>query len=70
MGFITPVKFLITALKVGLALVKAVAEAHKGRIEVESSAKKGTSFIIILPKDFRKIKLDKKAPEVQQPLQH
>lgn len=55
---------------IGLALVKAVAEAHKGKIEVESSAKNGTSFIVILPNDFRKTTSAKKVLEIQQPLQH
>lgn len=55
---------------IGLALVKAVVVAHHGKIEVESSIQKGTSFIILLPKDFRKATSRKNAPEVQQTLQH
>lgn len=54
----------------GLALVKAVVVAHSGKIEVESSVKKGTSFKIILPIDFRKATSGKKLPETQQSLQH
>lgn len=35
----------------GLAYVRACAEAHGGRIDVESSAEAGTSFILELPPD-------------------
>jgi len=34
----------------GLAIVHALIEAHHGRIDVESSSGKGTTFIIVLPK--------------------
>lgn len=34
----------------GLALVKGIVEAHKGTVKVESSAEKGTIFIVCLPK--------------------
>ena len=37
----------------GLVLVKGMAEAHGGNITVHSSAKKGTTFTISLPKDAR-----------------
>jgi signal transduction histidine kinase len=37
----------------GLTLVRGVAEAHGGTIEVQSSKAKGTSFILVLPKDCR-----------------
>lgn len=33
----------------GLTLVKGIIDAHKGKIAVESSKKKGTSFIVFLP---------------------
>ena len=33
----------------GLALVKHVVDAHKGKIELESALNKGTSFCIALP---------------------
>ena len=34
----------------GLAIVKHIIEAHGGRVEVESSLGKGSTFSIILPK--------------------
>lgn len=34
---------------IGLTLVKGIAEAHDGKVEVESSAEDGTTFSIILP---------------------
>jgi signal transduction histidine kinase len=33
----------------GLAIVQKIVEAHRGRIEVESSPKKGTVFRLLLP---------------------
>ncbi|MFL5813950.1 MAG: PAS domain-containing protein [Bdellovibrionia bacterium] len=41
----------------GLNLVKGVAEAHHGLVRVESSTKEGTTFTVILPIDFRVMKL-------------
>jgi two-component system sensor histidine kinase VicK len=35
---------------IGLALVKRIVEAHKGRIWVTSEMKKGSSFFVTLPK--------------------
>ncbi len=58
-----------TGWGIGLALVKAVTEAHKGRINVESSIKQGTSFVIILPNDFRKAAFGKKEVDFHQPNQ-
>lgn len=37
----------------GLALVRGVAEAHGGSIEVDSAAERGTTFILDLPIDAR-----------------
>jgi signal transduction histidine kinase len=34
----------------GLAIVHALVEAHHGRIDVESSSERGTSFVITLPR--------------------
>ena len=58
-----------TGWGIGLGLVKAVAEAHQGKINVESSEKQGTSFVIILPNDFRKAAFGKKAVDFHQPNQ-
>jgi two-component system sensor histidine kinase HydH len=33
----------------GLAIVQKIVEAHRGKIEVESAPKKGTTFRILLP---------------------
>ncbi len=37
----------------GLTLVRGVAEAHGGRVEVRSAPGKGTTFTVVLPKDSR-----------------
>ncbi|MBC7428010.1 MAG: sensor histidine kinase [Bacteriovorax sp.] len=37
----------------GLTLVKGLAEAHHGRVEVESSELDGTSFTVYLSRDCR-----------------
>ncbi len=39
----------------GLAISKDIAEMHKGRILVESEIGKGSKFILLLPRDLRKI---------------
>lgn len=36
---------------IGLTIVKAITEAHKGRIEVQSRVNHGTEFILSLPKE-------------------
>ena len=33
----------------GLAIVKSIVDSHQGRVWVESSQGKGSSFIVILP---------------------
>ena len=38
---------------IGLALVRGIAEAHGGRVWVESGAGKGTTFTVELPRDCR-----------------
>ncbi len=37
---------------IGLTIVKAIIDAHKGRIEVQSKVNEGTEFIISLPKEI------------------
>jgi signal transduction histidine kinase len=37
----------------GLALVKALADAHGGSVRVESDIERGTIFTVLLPLDFR-----------------
>jgi len=39
----------------GLPLVRGITEAHGGRVEVRSSEAEGTTFIITLPRDSRKL---------------
>ncbi len=39
---------------IGLMLVKGIAEAHGGSVSLESSAEKGTIFVVTLPKDSRR----------------
>ena len=34
---------------IGLSLVKHIAEAHRGRVTVESESGKGSAFIVDLP---------------------
>jgi heavy metal sensor kinase len=36
----------------GLGIVKSIVDAHKGRIEVQSAPGQGTTFRVILPKEF------------------
>lgn len=38
---------------IGLTLVRGITESHRGKISLESSAEKGTSFVMKLPRDFR-----------------
>lgn len=39
----------------GLTLVKGLAEAHGGKVEVESEETLGTTFTVTLPRDSRKV---------------
>lgn len=36
---------------IGLAIVKAIAEAHHGRVEIESAPNAGASFTVVIPTD-------------------
>ena len=40
-------------LGLGLSLVKAIVEAHGGRVTVESAANQGSQFVIWLPQAGR-----------------
>lgn len=37
----------------GLAIVREITEAHHGKIQLESTAELGTTFVVTLPKDSR-----------------
>ncbi|MBK9125963.1 MAG: response regulator [Chloroflexi bacterium] len=39
---------------IGLTLVKAIADAHKGRLEIESAVGKGSRFTLVLPANWPK----------------
>ena len=39
---------------IGLALVKALVEAHHGTVSVHSTEEEGTTFTVEMPKDSRK----------------
>jgi signal transduction histidine kinase len=43
-----------TGWGLGLTLIRGIAEAHGGNIQVESDVSKGTTFTIFVPKDARK----------------
>lgn len=43
----------VTGWGLGLTLVRGVAEAHKGKVEVRSLLEHGTTFTVELPKDSR-----------------
>lgn len=51
----------------GLTMVKGMVDAHQGSIIVESSKKKGTTFIIKLPKDARASNKDQISHRVEKP---
>jgi signal transduction histidine kinase len=36
---------------IGLAIVKAIAEAHHGRVELESAPDEGARFTVVIPAD-------------------
>ncbi|HEX2025558.1 MAG TPA: HAMP domain-containing sensor histidine kinase, partial [Actinomycetota bacterium] len=36
---------------IGLAIVKAIAEAHHGRVELDSSLGRGSTFTVVIPTD-------------------
>lgn len=40
----------------GLSYVKAIVDAHKGKIKVESELGKGSTFVLNFPSDFRKLR--------------
>ena len=42
----------------GLPLAKRIINLHKGKIQVESGIKTGTTFLVILPAAFRKTEPD------------
>ncbi|MCM2350918.1 MAG: PAS domain-containing sensor histidine kinase [Bacteriovoracaceae bacterium] len=42
-----------TGWGIGLTLVKGIAEAHRGTVEVNSDAKNGTTFTVRMPRDAR-----------------
>lgn len=41
---------------IGLSVVKGIVETHKGKVWIESTKAKGTTFFVELPIDFAKIK--------------
>jgi signal transduction histidine kinase len=36
---------------IGLAIVKAIADAHHGRVELKSAAAAGATFTVVIPTD-------------------
>ena len=52
----------INGVGIGLSLTKNFVELHKGRIEIKSQLKKGSTFSFYIPRDFSLFK-DSKNPE-------
>ena len=44
-------RFLMNSLPIAVATVKAIVEAHGGRVLVKSELGKGSTFKVILPKE-------------------
>jgi hypothetical protein len=53
----------------GLAIVHALVEAHQGRIDVESTVGRGTSFMIVLPNGPAHVRAASGAQLTQSPYQ-
>lgn len=51
-------------LGIGLALAKHIVELHRGRLEVESEYKKGSTFRVVLPLETEHVFLDEKRDSV------
>jgi signal transduction histidine kinase len=54
----------IPGVGLGLSLVKRIVEAHRGTIEVKSSAQSGTTFFIYLPAEAVTVPVETEMKEV------